>query len=67
MRIRYSCIDMGLNCPFIIKGETQEEVTQKALEHIQEEHSDQFNNLTSPVQIEVMLKALGRSTRVVVG
>ena len=67
MLIRYCCKDMGLNCSFMIKGETQEEVTQKALEHIQEMHSDSFNSLLSPAQIEEMRKALARSTRVVPG
>ena len=67
MLIRYSCRDMGLNCPFVIKGETLEEVTKKALEHVQKMHADDFNNLHSAVQIEEMRKALARSTRVVAG
>jgi predicted small metal-binding protein len=67
MLIRYSCKDMGLSCFFYVKGETVEEVTQKALEHIKEEHADNFNSLQSPEQIENMLKVLARSTRVVAG
>jgi predicted small metal-binding protein len=67
MLIRYSCMDMGLSCHFMVKGETAEEVAQKALEHIQEKHSDEFNNITTPAQIENMLKVLARSTRVVPG
>ena len=65
--IRYTCKDMGLNCPFIVKGETLEEVVQKALEHVREKHSEDFNFMHSPAQIEAMQKALARSTRVVVG
>lgn len=65
MLIRYSCKDMGLNCPFVVKGETLEEVTQKALEHVREKHAEDFNNIHSPAQIEDMQKALARSTRVV--
>ncbi len=67
MLIRYSCKDMGLNCPFVIKGETLEEVTQKALEHVREKHTDDFRVISSPAQLQEMQKALARSTRVVAG
>ena len=67
MLIRYACKDMGLSCPFVVKGETLEEVTQKALEHIRESHTNDFNAITSPAQIEEMRRALARSTRVVAG
>jgi len=65
MLYRYSCKDMGLSCPFIIKGETIDEVTQKAFEHVRESHADEFNLIRSPAEIEQMRKALARSTRVV--
>ena len=67
MLIRFTCKDMGLNCPFVVKGETLEEVTQKALEHVREKHAKDFNVIDSPAQIEEMRKALARSTRVVPG
>lgn len=67
MLIRYSCKDMGLNCPFVVKGKTLEEVTQLALEHVREKHAADFNIIQSPAQIEEMRKALSRSTRVVPG
>ena len=67
MLIRYSCKDMGLNCLFMVKGETLEEVTKKALEHVREKHVDDFNIIHSPAQIEQMEQALARSTRVVAG
>lgn len=67
MLIRYSCRDMGLNCSFSVKGETIEEVTQKALDHVREKHAEEFNIIHSPAQIEEMQKALARSTRVVAG
>ncbi len=66
MLIRYACKDMGLSCPFVVKGETLKEVTEKALEHVREKHADDFNIIQSPVQIEEMRKALARSTRVVI-
>jgi predicted small metal-binding protein len=67
MLFRYSCKDMGLNCPFIYKGETEEEVSQKALAHVQEKHAEDFKSFLSTQQIEEMRKALARSTRVVAG
>jgi predicted small metal-binding protein len=67
MLIRYKCKDMGLNCPFEVKGATLEEVTRKALDHVREKHADSFNNINSPEEIEKMEKALQGSTRVVVG
>ena len=67
MLIQYTCKDMGLNCNFRIKGESIEAVVQEALEHIRENHSADFNNLASPIQIDEMKKSLTRSTRVVAG
>lgn len=67
MLIKYSCKGMGLNCPFTVTGETLDDVTDKALEHVREKHSDDFNFIQSPAQIKEMQKALARSTRVVAG
>lgn len=67
MLIRYACKDMGLNCPFVVKGTTLEEVTQQALQHVREKHTEDFNSLNTREQIEDMRKALARSTRVVAG
>jgi predicted small metal-binding protein len=58
---------MGLDCSFMAKGETAEDVTKKALEHVREMHTDKFNNIHTPEEIERMEKALMRSTRVVAG
>jgi predicted small metal-binding protein len=58
---------MGLSCPFVVKGETLEEVTQKALEHVREKHVEDFNIVNTSAQIEDMRKALTRSVRVVPG
>ncbi len=67
MLIRYSCKDMGLNCPFVVKGETLEEVTEKALQHVREKHTDEFQVISTPAQLQNMQRALARSTRVVPG
>jgi len=65
MLYRFSCKDMGLNCSFVVKSETVEEATQKALEHVRETHAADFNLINSPAQILQMEKALARSMRVV--
>ena len=58
MLIKYSCKGMGLNCSFNVKGETLEEVTKIALEHVRETHADVFNKIETPAQIEQMEQAL---------
>lgn len=67
MLIRYSCKDMGLKCPYSVKGENQEEVIQQALAHVLENHTREFNSIQSPEEIERMEKALALSTRIVAG
>ncbi len=67
MLIRYSCKDMGLNCSFVVKGESLKEVTLIALQHVREIHAKDFNAIQSPVEISQMEKSLMRSTRVVAG
>jgi predicted small metal-binding protein len=67
MLFRYSCKDMGLNCLFVTKGQTLDEVTKTAIEHVLENHRDDFNSLQSPEEIEKMKQSLARSTRVVAG
>ncbi len=67
MLIKYSCKKMGLNCPFMVKGETLEEVVMKALEHVRENHAADFKNIQTPEEIQQMEKALARSTYVVIG
>jgi predicted small metal-binding protein len=65
MLFRYSCKDMGLSCSFVVKCETQEETVKKALEHVRNMHSNDFNKINSAEEIERMEQALLRSTRVV--
>lgn len=67
MLYKYTCKGMGLNCPFVITAIALEEVTQKALEHVQEEHTKDFNNMKSAEEIQRMSLALERSVRVIAG
>jgi predicted small metal-binding protein len=67
MLIRYTCKGMGLKCSFVVDGVTLEEVSKKALEHVLEKHTNDFNSLTTPAELEKMKQSLARSTRVVEG
>lgn len=57
---------MGLNCAFTVTGETLEEVTHQALEHVREKHAKEFNDIETPEQIVQMEQALVHSMRVIV-
>jgi len=50
-----------------VDGATLEEVSKKALEHVLEKHTSDFNSLTTPAELEKMKQSLARSTRVVEG
>ncbi len=65
MLYKYTCRGMGLDCPFMETAETLEEVTKKALEHVLEGHTKDFNSLQTPEEIQRMSKSLERSVRIV--
>lgn len=44
-----------------------EDVTHQALEHVRENHANDFNDIQSPAQIAQMEQALARAMRVVAG
>jgi predicted small metal-binding protein len=67
MLVRYSCKDMGLNCPFVLKGEDEEEVIQKALDHVMKEHTEDFRAIHSQDEMKSMALSLKRSMRVTSG
>jgi predicted small metal-binding protein len=61
--IRYACKDMGLKCAFVVKGETVEEVTKRAFEHVRDNHANEFNKIGTPAEIQQMETSLARSMR----
>jgi predicted small metal-binding protein len=65
MIFRYKCKDLGLSCPFVVKGESVEDVVQKALEHVREKHTQDFNMIQTPAQVEAMVQSLTRATRII--
>jgi len=39
MEKRLSCRDVGVDCDFVVCGQTEEEIFQKAAEHARKEHN----------------------------
>jgi predicted small metal-binding protein len=48
-----SCSDVGFNCPTVIKGDTEEEIMQKAGEHASKEHNIKPEDMTSEMQQKI--------------
>ncbi len=40
-----ACKDMGIDCPHVIKGETEEEVVDKMMEHMKMEHKEDMKEM----------------------
>jgi predicted small metal-binding protein len=51
-----SCKNMGVECDFVAKGETAEEVKAKAMEHAKMEHADMLKDMTEDQKKEMMMK-----------
>lgn len=55
-----TCRDMGVDCPHIIRGETEEEVMERAMEHGEMEHKEKMDEMRkkySEDEIRNMMKA----------
>jgi predicted small metal-binding protein len=48
--LEINCRDLGMDCDQVITGDTLEEVKQKAMAHVKEEHADEVNITSSPAQ-----------------
>jgi predicted small metal-binding protein len=66
MLYQYTCKNMGINCMFVAKSETVEEVVKLAMAHVLKQHRENFNNIESDEETKRMEEALMHSTRVVV-
>jgi|WetSurMetagenome_2_1015567.scaffolds.fasta_scaffold332621_2 predicted small metal-binding protein len=52
-----ACSDLGMSCPFVAKGNTNEEVIKAMSEHGKKAHADQLKaSAMSPSQMEEMMK-----------
>lgn len=48
-----TCSDVGFDCPTVIKGETEEEIMQKAGEHASKVHNIRPEDITSEMQQKI--------------
>jgi predicted small metal-binding protein len=54
------CRDLGMDCDQVITGDTLEEVKQKAMAHVKEEHTDEVNSTSSPEQLADLEELIAR-------
>jgi predicted small metal-binding protein len=47
------CGDIGLDCNYIIKGNTEEEIVKKATEHIWELHAINPKEMTTEMKVRI--------------
>ena len=48
MPYTFACRDFGVDCPFVARGETEEEVLQAAAKHAKEVHGYTDEQLNDP-------------------
>jgi predicted small metal-binding protein len=50
---RFACRDVGLDCDFIIKGETEEEIIKNAVQNAWEIHAIKPEEMTSEMKVRI--------------
>ena len=50
---RMACRSIGLDCDYIIEGETEEELTKNALKHAWENHAIKPDEMTSEMKARI--------------
>lgn len=50
---RLVCRDVGLDCDYVILGDSDEEVTSKAIEHAWEAHAISVEEMTSDMKTRI--------------
>jgi predicted small metal-binding protein len=55
---KLECRDMGMDCSFVVIGNTVAEVKRKAMQHAQEVHADVLKTITTPEQMAEMEKLM---------
>jgi predicted small metal-binding protein len=50
---RLACRDIGLDCDYIIKGETEEEIMKNAVQHAWEIHAIKPEEMTSEMKVRI--------------
>jgi predicted small metal-binding protein len=60
--LEFACKDIGLNCSYVAKGNTLEEVKKQAMDHAQVVHKDFLDKMTPEQKVELD-KNITRMTR----
>jgi predicted small metal-binding protein len=50
---RLACRDIGLDCDYIIKGETEEDIIKNAVQHAWEIHAIKPEEMTSEMKVRI--------------
>jgi predicted small metal-binding protein len=50
---RLGCRDIGLDCDYIIKGETEEDIIKNAVQHAWEIHAIKPEEMTSEMKVRI--------------
>ena len=50
---RLVCRDVGLDCDYIIKGETEEEIMKNAVQHAWQIHAIKPEEMTSEMKVRI--------------
>jgi len=50
---KLACRDVGLDCDYIIKGETDEEIMKNAVQHAWEIHAIKPQEMTSEMKVRI--------------
>ena len=61
MTYTLACKDAGVNCPYVAKGETEEEVLKDASKHVKEVHGYTDAQLSDPKFIEESKKLIKKT------
>ncbi len=58
MTYTLACKDTGVDCPYVARGETEEEMMKNAVGHVKEVHGYSDEQINSPEMKEIVKKAV---------
>jgi len=58
MTLTMACKDLGMDCPFVARGKTEEEVMKKGVKHGKEVHGYTDEQLNDPEMVEKVKAAI---------
>ena len=58
MTYTLACKDTGTDCPYVARGENEEEMMKNAVEHVKEVHGYNDEQINDPKMQELVKKAI---------